>query len=74
MERIRYFSSKDLKYYDTGNINFKWPEMAHGTFNKNKSYYSVILERCREDTINLVLGKGYHCKNDTDFSSWSSTF
>jgi len=62
----KYFSYKDQKYYDTGDINFKWPEMAHGTFNKNKSYYSVILERCREDTINLVLGKGHHCKNDTE--------
>ena len=62
----KYFSQKDQKYYDTGNINFKWPEMAHGTFNKNKTYYSVILERCREDTIDLVLGKGHHCKNDTE--------
>ena len=62
----KYFSYKDQKYYDTGDINFKWPEMSHGTFNKNKSYYSVILERCREDTINQVLGKGHHCKNDTE--------
>ena len=62
----KYFSHKDQKYYDTGNINFRWPEMAHGTFNINKTYYSVILERCREDTIDLVLGKGYHCKNDTE--------
>ena len=62
----KYFSQKDQKYYDTGNINFKWPEMAHGTFNKNKTYYSVVLEKCREDTIDLVLGKGHHCKNDTE--------
>ena len=62
----KYFSQKDQKYYDTGNINFKWPEMAHGTYNKNKTYYSVVLEKCREDTIDLVLGKGHHCKNDTE--------
>ena len=68
----KYFSQKDQKYYDTGNINFKWPEMAHGTFNKNKTYYSVILERCREDTIDLVLGKGHHCKNDTELDEMLS--
>ena len=62
----KYFSYKDQKYYDTGDINFKWPELAHGTYNKNKSFYSVFVERCREETINLVLGKDYHCTNDTE--------
>ena len=62
----KYFNSKEQKYIDINEENFKWPEMAHGTFNKNKTYYSVILERCREDTIDLVLGKGHHCKNDTE--------
>ena len=62
----KYYSYKDQKYYDTGDINFKWPEMAHGTYNKNKTFYSVFLERCKEETINLVLGNGYHCTNDTD--------
>ena len=61
-----YFSYKDKKYYDTGDINFRWPEMARGTYNKNKTFYSVFLERCSEETINLVLGNGYNCSNDTD--------
>jgi len=62
----KYFSYQDQKYYDTGDINFRWPEMARGTYNNNKAFYSVFLERCNEETINLVLGNGYHCSNDTD--------
>ena len=62
----KYYSYKDQKYYDTGNINFRWPKMAHGTYNKNKTFYSVFLERCKEETINLVLGDGYHCTNDSE--------
>ena len=62
----KYFSYKDQKYYDTGDINFRWPKMARGTYNNNKTFYSVFLERCNEETINLVLGNGYHCSNDTD--------
>ena len=37
--------------------------MAHGTFNENIEFYSIIIERCREDTINLILGEGYNCSN-----------
>ena len=62
----KYFSSQEQKYYNTGDANFRWPEMAHGTYNKNKTFYSVFLERCSEETINLVLGNGYHCVNDTE--------
>ena len=59
----KYFSSSDQKYYDTGDSKFVWPKMAHGTFNENIEFYSIIIEKCREDTINLILGEGYNCSN-----------
>ena len=62
----KYFSYQDQKYYDTGDIKFRWPEMAHGTYNKNSTFYSVFIERCREETINLILGNEYHCSNNTE--------
>ena len=40
--------------------------MAHGTYNKNSTFYSVFIERCREETINLILGNEYHCSNNTE--------
>ena len=64
----KYFSYNDQKYYDTNDSNFKWPMMAHGTFHKNKTFYSIVLERCREDTIGLVLDRGDHCSNDTEMN------
>ena len=62
----KYFSYNDQKYYDTNDTNFKWPMMAHGTYHKNKTFYNIVLERCREDTIGLVLDRGDHCSNDTE--------
>ena len=62
----KYFSFKDQKYYDTKDKNFKWPNIAHGTYNSNKKFYAVVLERCKEDTISLVLGEGFHCSNEEE--------
>ena len=58
-----YFNPKDQKYYDTGDPKFRWPEMAHGTYNKNYKIYNLIIEKCQEDTINYILGENSHCKN-----------
>ena len=62
----KYFSSEDQKYYDTNDPKFKWPVEAHGTSNPNNKYYNMVLERCKEDTINLILGEGSHCKTDNE--------
>ena len=37
--------------------------MAHGSYNKNYKLYNLVIEKCKEDTINLILGENYHCKN-----------
>ena len=63
----KYFIAEDQKYYDIGDPKFKWPEIAHGTYQKNYSIYNVIIERCKEDTIDLILGEGHHCRNSLDF-------
>lgn len=62
----KYFNLNSKKYYDIGDPNFKWPVISHGTFNPQIQYYSIIIERCREDTLNLILGEGQHCKNDKE--------
>ena len=40
--------------------------IAHGTLNDNLKIYSLFIEKCREDTLNLILGEGYHCKNESE--------
>ena len=39
--------------------------MAHGTFHKNSIGYSVIVEGCKDDTLNLISDERIKCKNDT---------
>ena len=60
---IRKFYDKDKKkYFNIGEPGFRWPVMAHGTYNKNSQYYAIVLERCKEETINLILGgDNNHC-------------
>ena len=61
---IKYFSSEKQKYFDIDDSEFRWPIIAHGTYNSNSKFYSIFLERCKEDTINLILGEGFHCSNE----------
>ena len=61
---IKYFSTEKQKYFDLDDSEFKWPAIAHGTYNSKSKFYSIFLERCKEDTTNLVLGEDYHCSNE----------
>jgi hypothetical protein len=40
--------------------------MAHGVSHKDKEYYSIIIEKCKEDTLKLILGKEDNCKEDPE--------
>ena len=66
----KYFSSSEQKYYDTNDPNFKWPKMAHGTFNPNKEFYSVIISKCDNMILNKVFDEEYNCKNDTEIEEY----
>ena len=63
----KYFNSIEQKYYNTEDPKFRWPILAHGTYNKNNQIYNIIIERCNENTIDLILGEGNHCKNFSKF-------
>lgn len=62
----KYFSSSEQRYYDTSHPNFRWPIIAHGTYNPYKKFYNVFVERCKENTIREILGEGFHCSNDDE--------
>ena len=64
----KYFDKNDQSYYDIKDPKFRWHVIAHGTFNKNEQFYSLILERCHEETIDYIMGKGYHCKTNQEFN------
>ena len=61
-----FYNSLEHKYYDTGHPNFRWPILEHGNAHPNATSYSVVMEKCEEETLELILGKGNKCKNELD--------
>jgi hypothetical protein len=62
----KYYDNETKKYYNTGDQNFRWPRMAHGLSHQDKEYYSVLIEKCEEDTLKLILGEEYNCKENLE--------
>ena len=62
----KYFNFKEQKYYNTNDPNFKWPKMAHGTFNHNNEFYTIILLKCKKDILYEVFEDKYKCKNENN--------
>ena len=59
---IRYYYNKDdKKYYNTDDNKFIWPNLLHGCSHPNRTFYGIILEKCRNDTLRL-LSNGKYCK------------
>ena len=63
----KYFNKDEQKYYNVEDSKFRWPVLSHGTFSGIAQIYNIIVEKCEESTINLILGENYKCKNTTEF-------
>jgi len=59
----KYYSIEDQKYYDSSDSKFRWPEITHGTFHKDYKIYNIIVEKCKEETLNLIVGGEQKCRN-----------
>ena len=68
----KYYSSSDKKYYNTSDKNFLWPTISKGTYNPNLTLYQVIVEKCNNDSIKLILGEKYYCKSDNEIDQYIS--
>ena len=47
----RYFNAKDQLYYNQNDINFKWPIILRGCSNPKRTFYGIIMEKCKNDTF-----------------------
>ena len=65
----KYYDSSSHNYYEVGDKNFRWPTLAHGTFNPQNQFYSLILIKCDQNILNNILDKGYTCKNDDEIET-----
>ena len=68
----QYYNKDDNKYYDTKDENFKWPMILHGCGNPKRTFYGIILEKCRNTTLRL-LSNGKFCKPQEDIIEYMST-
>lgn len=66
----KYYNSMEKKYYEIGDPNFVWPEIAYGSFNNHNKIYGIFIQRCKNITINEILGEGIQCKNDEEFEQY----
>ena len=72
----KFYNSIDNVYYDINHPNFRWPKISHGSTNE-LTIYSIFMEKCEEDTLELILGKGNKCNNISEnyFSgNWGTKF
>ena len=57
----KYYNKKDKKYYNTEDENFIWPNIVHGCSHPHRTFYGIVLEKCRNDTLKMI-SDGKYCK------------
>ena len=70
----KIFSTEDQKYYDTSDPKFRWPEVTHGTYHKDYKIYSIVVEKCKEESLNVITGGGQQCRNFYDSDNLNTSF
>ena len=66
----KYYDSKKNKYYNFNDTNFQWPYMKYTQLNDGlNDYYSLVVEKCEENSLIEILGKGNHCKSDLEIDN-----
>ena len=60
----KYFNSKDQLYYYKNDINFKWPIILKGCSNPNRTFYGVIMEKCKNDKYKT------NCKSTNEINDY----
>ena len=66
----KHYSKKFKNYYDIGDANFEWPEIAYGTFNEKNKIYGLFIQKCNNDTIKEILGEEYQCKTNEEIENY----
>ena len=66
----KFYDYKTGKYYNIGEGNFHWPNISFGLANPNRTYYSILIEKCSQDELDEIFEKGkFKCNNDEQRNS-----
>ena len=61
----KYYKKDDKKYYTTNEKNFKWPSVDHGCSHPNRTFYGIIVEKCKNDSLRLLSNNKW-CKSENE--------
>ena len=65
----KYYNQKEKKYYNSNDKDFKWPIILHGCGNTNRTFYGIIVEKCRNTTLRLLSNNKY-CKSKDEIINY----
>ena len=61
----KFYDAKMGKYFNINEENFRWPNVSFGLANPKRIAYSIVIERCSQDTLDEIFGKGkYKCNSN----------
>ena len=70
----KYYSTENKKYYDTSDSKFRQPEITHGTYHKDNKVYSLVVEKCKEESLKVISEEGQQCRNFFDSDNLNTSF
>ena len=70
----KYYNHKNKTYFGANDKNFVPPELSHGMSNDNYSFYTFIIEKCKDDDLRKLSGLGACKNNDTIDSIIKSSY
>ena len=65
----KYYNKNDQKYYDTNDKNFVWPNIIHGCSHPDRTFYGIIIEKCRNDSLKY-LSDGRYCNSKSQIINY----
>ena len=68
----KFYDSKNGKYYVIGEKNFRWPNISYGLANPKRTYYSILIEGCTQNTLDeIFVDVKYKCKDSLQRNNFS---
>ena len=61
----KFYDKKKGNYFETDNSNFRWPLVSKGASNPSRTFYGVLMEKCRNDELRTLAGSSA-CKSDNE--------
>ena len=64
----KYYSHSKKRYIKIGESDFKWPIMAYGASNPNRTIYGIIIEKCHNDSLKN------NCKSNEEIDDYLNKY